>query len=501
MRFLKVVSFLFLLSMIGVFAGACTPDSPFTSCYQSVEDSGDDAVAQVKIQAGGITRYTDTQTNRFYYNEDQPIDFRCDGDKAYLYDFDFWVQKGGYALCDKNGCSSAFSSLPVRTNYEIDLTYALPIKPLLVCFDYDSERDGSWAWTAYNMYWDEKYYEIDRQCSSDSQCSSNQYCDILNNYESTCMDLVCDADEIIYNNQCIKPELPQFCADAGITEILACQEYAKEYIGLLQGDLNTKIDQISQLELTIDEKVQVITDLTSQIENLEEKREQQINIINRLNSTIQDNAQIIQGLNDTIQEQAIYIDELSATVDEQAEYISELTQNIDEQAVMINQLTQNLEEKAQLVSQLQAENELQAELILQMEQSFERQGQIITRLNTTVQEDAVIINSLSLKVEEQIQIINGMRKNIQEKLAIIEKLRQTNIELVEYVGELETNNAELEELLVELNQTQQYTETELGELRDKLEQKQQESQNVVLALAILLVVFISGLAYVFVRRR
>ncbi len=222
-----------------------------------------------------------------------------------------------------------------------------------------------------------------------------------------------------------------------------------DVISLTEEERLELLDMINNLNATIEEKLQIISDLTANLES-------QIYLINELELSISEKATIISGLelslaeqtylleslNNSLQEKATIISDLELSIAEQTHMIQSLTETqaeqltiinglnltISEQAEMINLLTSNLQEKASLISQLQAENEYQAQLIAQMGLSFADQWSIINSLNNTISDDASIIGDLGLNLEQQADLIVMLGFTNEEKAELI---KEFNLELSE----------------------------------------------------------------------
>lgn len=402
-----LLAFLFVLVLVSGFVFlssvelvvACNPSDPFSFCYESSESHGS-ASAYAKVSSTSIWSYS--ADGKRYYDSNDAWTVRCDGDRAWLYDYNVVSAAEIINSCDRYSCQASGISLPVRQDVVVGVEDYLPMRPAVYCYSNDERSDGSWAWTVQGFGWSHTYHNIVRDCSVNSDCGSNQYCNVVNSYERVCEQLVCEGEEVVRDHQCVSVEVPDLCQEEGISDLAECQDYLNTYLAIIEGDLSDKVAVINSLELELADKQQFIFDLEA---------------------SVAEKAFVINSLELTLEEQADTIQQLTVLREEQAAYIQELTLNVEEQAALINSLTANLAEKAFLVSQLSAENERQAELIAEMEVSFENQGAILDALGKELADDARIIGLLSDKVDDQARILSGMQRTVEEQQSLIAVLR------------------------------------------------------------------------------
>jgi len=263
------------------------------------------------------------------------------------------------------------------------------------------------------------------------------------------------------NRKCNIVQVSEFDRQSNdYVELLLCQN---DLLLSLEDDFENMGIIINDLELTLQEKINLIESLTENI------KEQSI-IISQLQLTLQEKVTMVESLSKNIEEQAILINSLEEESSQQILIINELNLNIQEQAEMINQLTENLQIKADLVSQLQVTNEEQANLISQMKLSFSDQAEIINQLNKVISDDAEIIQNLNLNLNDQsilidelnlsnidmANLIDNLNLNIQEQAELINNLQLTINQERELVSQLYNTIYEQNLLLEEL---QKYKDT------------------------------------------
>ncbi len=250
---------------------------------------------------------------------------------------------------------------------------------------------------------------------------------------------------------------------------------------------------LTDLKLSIEEKAQIIMDLTSTseeqsilIDSLGLSVQEQADIINNLNINLQEKTQVIASLTLTSEEQALIINNLDLNIQEQSNLISELTSRADEQANIINNLNINLQEKALLIQQLYGENEKQIELIDEMKLSFSEQATIIDALELTIKEDISFITSLTDNIGEQAEIISNLELTLDEKKDLIDQMELSFAEQATIINVLEltleedavfisswTDNInEQAEIIHNLELTVEEKEELITKLTDNLEEQQ-----------------------------
>jgi len=478
-------------------------NNPFNECHYYEYDY-ESASARTRIIWGTDSSYYDydSSSKSHYFNPSKnSIYVKCEGDRFYLYDDNFDSNK-----CDENGCSGFLDLFDTFEKISFDPSNYGTIKPYFVCWDYN-ERNGYYAWSWSNIEFP-KLLPSRVQCNSDSECLIEQECYAENKYNTQCMPLVCDNNQVIKDHKCVDVELPNLCAEADITDVQECGIYLVEYFDILQGTLQEKEEQIKELGAEIERKIALVQELEGNIEEqadlinrLSDTLEEKIEIVKALQLNIGDQAEMIESLTDKVEEQAQYIKQLEDNIADQSELISnledkrqqqaqlieELTDEIDEQAEYIKQLAKNLAQKEAYVDELEAENKIQAGLIKEMRESFARQGEIIDALNLEIEDDAQIIKNLRLSLSEQGEIIANMELTIQEQKEIIQELTQKveeqgqiiegmklNIQQqAELINELTDKIEEQKDLIIQLKLSIEEEEELVNELQSELEKANQ----------------------------
>lgn len=273
--------------------------------------------------------------------------------------------------------------------------------------------------------------------------------------------------------ECVENTIIQIDSDYYICK---SDEYRKilDVLELSEEEQARLMNIINQLELTIEQKAQIIADLTSTLEG-------QLVMIEQLELLTEEKAQIIAQLKLNIEEQATLITEMQLTVAEQVVIIEALDLTIQQQADLINQMKVNLAAKAALIQLLQIENENQAALIAEMELSFAEQVAIINALENLIGDDAEIIINLYGTIAEQAQLINeleftkdelaklvsAMGLTIQENADLINQLELTTEEQLAIIAELELSLEQERELVTQLRLTIEEQNRLIEELKKK----------------------------------
>lgn len=474
----------------------CTPDTGYDYCV-SYTQSLNCVKSTAKVQVSGL--YTTIVNGINYLRTDKPVTVLCTGSRLYFYDFSKISMEQALSSCGTDGCSGFISELERNKPHVINFNDYAPINPGFLCYTYtakDCSGVPTWTWAAQIAGWDESYWsgkilqKNNLICSSDSQCATNQYCNIKSSVLSSCDAVLCDGTNQVIDHKCIIVTIPQMCIDAGYTTVATCQDYVVKYASIIEGNLQSKIDAINQMQLTIDQTAKIITDLTQTAET-------QGQIISQLNLTIQEDAALIVKMTAIQSEQAIIINQLDLTINEQAVLIKAMQLKVSEQASLINELTKNLEIKAALVNQLTAENQHQADLIKEMKLSFTNQGIIVDALNLTVIDDARIIGQLTSNINEQAQIVSQMKINAEEMTQLINKLQSNNAQMQEFVSSLNIDNAKLKELINELTKQNQLSQQQIANLQEAIANApttgRTTSSSVFVSIMIILVLVIIAL--------
>jgi len=224
---------------------------------------------------------------------------------------------------------------------------------------------------------------------------------------------------------------------------LSIQEKA-DLILSLTSNIDEQNQLVSQLELNLEEKVVLVDALNLNIQD-------QANTIASLTSQSEEQATIINNLNLNIQQQTEIINEMELTVSQQAIVIENLDLNIQEQATIISNLNINLQQKIELVSQLELTNEEQIFLIEQMELSFADQQEIISALDVIIEDDAQQIIDLKLTVSQSADFINELELTVAQQSELISQLELTNFEQAELISQLRLNNEEMATIISTLD--------------------------------------------------
>jgi hypothetical protein len=484
------------------FAGECNPDGGYNYCFNNQQSesvsngaSSYQFTAKAEIQTGQIYSYN-IDGKKYAVSverEEKYVDITCEGTEFYLFD----VQEENF-VCTGEGCTgNQVARFDTNKNVKIALDDYAPIKPALVCFSRVDESFGAFAWTFAFAKWDTTYLKVQRECTASSQCSQTEFCSVKNWADQQCQALTCTGNQVIKNHKCVAPSIPEYCQDAGIGNLDQCYAYLDEYLSILTGSLDEKVDQINEMELLIDEKISIIQKLNL---NLEE----QTQVINRLEATIEEKAQIIQTLQDNINDQVAVIEKLELKTEELAEMIAILTEKTEEQAAIINRLAENVDKKAALIELLQVENEKQAELLVQMRVSFSEQGQILDRMNNTIQEDAQLIHQLTITNQEKGEIIANMRLNIEEQQELIIELQRLLEEEREQTARYKFLLEEQKEDVATLEALIAQEKQDVANLRTIVERQQEilnQNKWLIRGLWLTLGVVLAGFAFIIMRRK
>lgn len=217
--------------------------------------------------------------------------------------------------------------------------------------------------------------------------------------------------------------------NAFINELQVTLEEKAQIIEEYSSEIDKQSELIETLEITLDEKILIIQTLTSEISK-------QAELISKLETTLQEKIDLVNQLGANIQEQTILIESLTNIKDEQAQIISGLELTISEQSSIIAGLEYNLQEKIALIKELQISNEQQQELIDQMEALFSEQEEKILELTGIIEEDAEYINSLQISIQEKAEFISSYKYTIEEQAELISKLELTLSETTTLINNL-----------------------------------------------------------------
>lgn len=243
-----------------------------------------------------------------------------------------------------------------------------------------------------------------------------------------------------------------------------------DLIELTDDEQQAFLEQINLLQLTIEQKADIINNLSSTLDG-------QLILIEKLKLTIQEKADLINQLDLNIQEQTELISKMKLTVLEQAQIIDSLDLKIQQQADMINQLTQNLQEKAVLVEQLQVTNERQAELIADMKLSFSDQAGIIESLNNKISDDAQIIVNLHTNVNDQALLINELKLSNTELSSLVKQMNLSLQDDVILIDNLNLTIQQQSQIIKDLRLSVQQEEILVSSLKLTVEQQKQIIEN------------------------
>ncbi len=326
--------------------------------------------------------------------------------------------------------------------------------------------------------------------ASYSKCESFKpqfYANPYNQYTSKLY--LCPEGEICFDGRC---GLIQDCVDLGFTTMSECIDWINENIDILQLSIMDKINLIKQLDITVNEKIIMIQQLTDNVAEqlqyisqldltiveqkiiIEEYKltiAEQASYIQLLDLSVLEQAQQIAAFELTLEEQAVFLQALELSVQEQATFIQALELSITEQATIINQLTINLQEKAVLVDQLTVTSQEQADLIAQMELSFSDQGVIIDALQNTILEDITLISALTDENTEQAEILNGMQLTLDEQVALITGLKSTLSDQAEIISHMELTVQEQAEIISNMELTNEEQAVLISKLTANIEEQ------------------------------
>jgi len=414
---------------------SCTPRTGYDFCYTD---------GTLKIHGTYIRGWFYNNINYIDTSYNYPHKVYCEGGSQTHFFKDLKDLKCG------STCSGQVDTKTTTPAYFFIGDFTPLNNPTFVC-----HKSGS-SWRYIYYYFGDKWDSRINECQTDGDCKVTQFCSKTNPYIVQCAELNCDSSQIIVDHKCVSPTIPELCQLAGINDIIGCQKYLSEFLDILQGDLDSKVKQISDLQISIEEKSILITKLTSDLEK-------QTEIVNKLTTNLNERIEYIKELTSNLEEQSLMISYLENTIAEKGIIIKNLQLNLEEQVYIINQLTSNLVEKSILINQLTVENEIQAELIKQMETSFSRQIDIIKNLNLTIQEDAglikkmnltldqqaELIRSLNLKIEEEIELVRLLNLKISEQEIIISKISKNLEDAKRYADELKLDNERLLKLIEE----------------------------------------------------
>lgn len=282
-----------------------------------------------------------------------------------------------------------------------------------------------------------------------------------------------DHDEYSYLILDIQPNivLQSVCTEGEIKQIaneyFVCKNkvFVKAYVTDLTPEQQAQIiAQINALSVSIQEKANIIANLTSNLEG-------QLIMINQLQLDTAQKATIIKQLSNNITYQAQLIAGMQLTVKEQAATIANLTTNINTQATMINQLTTNLATKAALVSQLTVTNEQQAQLITAMSLSFAQQAGIINQLNNTINDDAQVIKNLNLNIVDQANLITQLRLERDRLAQLVDAMNLSNSDTATLINNLNLKISDQVAIISQLNLSLSQEQDLVNQLKLTIEQQ------------------------------
>lgn len=261
----------------------------------------------------------------------------------------------------------------------------------------------------------------------------------------------------------------------------------------LKEDLTEQGRLISELNISLESKINLVKSLTSEIDK-------QITLISQIETNLAEKILITKTLSSQIDEQSLIIINLTSNVDEQIVIMQSLNLRINEQADMVNQLTTSLQYKAELVSQLQVTNEEQAELISAMKLSFSDQAEIIDALDKAIEDEAIIISNLNLNIKEQGILISNLKLTNQEQAELINALNLNTLEQAELITELKLNVNEEMDLVIKLKDTIEEQQLLIDELKKYNGEKPEINWKLIIILLIISIMVIVTII-LFVKRK